>query len=109
MQTMASILQAKMEMYHKNPEKFLKNKSTEYNKKWNEGVQFFQIAINKDRKKDGIPEASFISVRNKLLALAEVDDLRWFYYCCQKYAKTKDKNGKQNTFSRCFYGALRVK
>ena len=103
------ILKDRMENFKKNPQLALKNKSSEYQKKWNEGVKCFQVAINTERLKDGLLELSFIAVRQKLVALKEVDDLRWFFYHCKKYAKTKDKDGRWNSFSKCFFGALKVK
>lgn len=103
MKTLSDILQDRIKAFSENPEKALKLKSVEYNKKWNYAVRCFQEAINKEREKP-IP---FVAVRMKLLALREIDDLRWFFYHCKKYAKTKDKQGNQNTFSKCFFGALK--
>ena len=108
------ILKARFEEYSKNPVYTLKNKSKEYNKKWNEAVNFFTLRINQDRKKAKLKEVNFIQVRMKLMALKEIDDLRWFYRECLKYSNTYQKkliNGKpvRNTFSRCFYGALKIK
>lgn len=77
----------------------------EYQKKWAEAVQFFQKKINQDRKKEKKPEVNFMSVRQKLIALREIDDLRWFYIQCLKYQDRR----KGRTFSKCFYGALKIK
>lgn len=104
-----NILLKRIEEYKNNPALSNKQKSTEYQKQWAKGVQFFQIEINKERKKDKMPEVSFIAVRQKLLALKEIDDLRWFYYHCKKYANTKDKQGNKNSFSKCFFGSLKCK
>jgi len=104
--SISSILENRISLYNQNPEKALKEKSTEYQKKWNEGVRCFQEEINKDRKKANLPPLPFIAIRVKLVALKEIDDLRWFFYHCRKYAKTKDKLGKWNSFSKCFFGAL---
>lgn len=104
---LGDILKERIEAYKENLEKALKLKSTEYQKKWNEGVSFFQFEINKDRLKEKRLLLPFIVVREKLVALKEIDDLRWFFYHCRKYATTKDKTGKQNTFSKAFFGALK--
>lgn len=109
MQTIGNILQDRFKAYKENPKLALKNRSTEYQKKWNEGVNYFLLEINKDRKKDGMNPVTFITVRTKLIALVELSDLRWFFFCCKKYATTKDKLGNQNTFSKCFWGALKTK
>ena len=108
------ILKQRLEDYKQNPQQSLKIKGKEYQKKWNEAVGYFRIKINKDREKEKLPEVSFIQVRMKLVALKEIDDLRWFYRECIRYSNTYQKklvNNKpiRNTFSRCFYGALKVK
>lgn len=77
----------------------------EYQKQWAKAVQFFQKEINKNRKKEGLPDLPFMAIREKLVALKEIDDLRWFYYQCLRYSKKK----KGNTFSKCFFGALKIK
>lgn len=77
----------------------------EYQKKWAEAVQFFQNRINKDRLKTGGKPVVFMAVRNKLEAIHEIDDLRWFYTQCSLYIRKK----KGNTFSKCFFGALKIK
>jgi len=105
--SIGDILQEKLKNFQKNPEKALKEKGTEYQKKWAFGVKCFQVAINEERKKEGLKELPFIAIRQKLVGLREIDDLRWFFYHCKKYAKTKDKNGKWNTFCKCFFGALK--
>lgn len=111
MQAIGNILKERIEAYSRNPrevEQWHKQQGVEYNKRWANGVQHFQIAINKDRKKDGLKPITFMAVRQKLVALKEIDDLKWFLVVCTKYAKTKDRFGKQNTFSRCFFGSLRI-
>lgn len=77
----------------------------EYNKKWSEAVQYFQIIINKERFKEKLPPLEFIAIRTKLEAVKNIEDLRWFYYQCLKYRNKK----KGNTFSKCFFGALKIK
>ncbi len=104
------IIKQRLEAFQKNPEAALKVKGTEYNKSWNAAVDCFKQRINKDKKKEKLPETSFIAVRQKLAGIKEIDDLRWFYGECLKYSYTRDKiTRKRNTFSRCFYGALDVK
>ncbi len=105
--SISNILKDRLEAFKNNPIKALKDKSTDYQKKWAFGVKCFQTEINRERKQDKMSELSFIAVRQKLVALKEIDDLRWFFYHCKKYAKTKDKTGKWNSFSKCFFGALR--
>lgn len=107
--SIGDILQLKQEAYKANPLLASKLEKTKYNKDWNNGVACFQKAINTERKKDKLPPLEFIAIRQKLLALKEIDDLRWFFYHCRKYAKTKDKQGRQNTFCKCFFGALKLK
>lgn len=77
----------------------------EYNKKWADAVEYFREQINKERIKDGMTPLSFISVRQKLAALVNIEDLRWFYFQCLRYRSKK----KGNTFSKCFFGALKLK
>lgn len=109
MPSLGDILKERIQAYKENPLKAEKRKSAEYQKSWNNGVKFFQLEINKQRKKENLPELPFMAIRQKLVALKEIDDLRWFYYHCKKYSNTKDKQGKRNTFSKCFWGALSVK
>lgn len=107
MQSIGDILKSRIEAFKNNPVEALKFIGKDYQKKWNNGVKYFVIEINKDRKKEGLKDLSFVAVRQKLVALKEIDDLRWFYYHCKKYAHTKDKQGNQNSFSKCFFGALK--
>lgn len=112
MLNIADILKQRIQEYEANPES-QKIKSKEYNKKWNEGVQFFVDRINEDNVRENRPKVTFITVRMRLVALREIDDLRWFYYVCLKYSKTYQKkmvDGKpvKNSFKRCFYGATKV-
>ncbi len=86
-------------------EEHLKIAAKEYQKSWAAAVQFFQVEINKDRKKSGEKPLPFMAVRSKLAAVKEIDDLRWFYRQCLGYRNKK----KGNTFSKCFFGALKVK
>lgn len=109
MNDLASILSDRIKSFNADPKKALKLKSVEYNKQWNYAVKCFQVAINEDRKREGIEPIDFIAVRMKLLALREIDDMRYFFKKCKEYAKTKDQQGKQNTFSKCFWGALDTK
>lgn len=89
-------------------EKQIEKDGKEYNKKYNEAVQCFQKRINSDRRREYMLEVSFIIIRQKLLGVREIDDLKWFYGVCEKYSRTKDKEtGIQNTFSRGFFGALK--
>lgn len=83
----------------------LKKDGKEYNKKWADAIEYFREQINKERIKDNLIPLSFIAIRQKLVALKEIDDLRWFYFQCLRY-KTKKKG---NTFSKCFFGALKLK
>lgn len=84
-------------------QQFIKD-GKEYQKNWAKGVQFFQIAINKDRKKEGLKDLPFMAIRQKLVAIREIDDMRWFYRQCLAYSRKKGKN-----FSMCFFGALKIK
>lgn len=112
MKPLSDILKDRLEAYKNNPVETEKTRGKEYNKKWNEGVQYFVDRINKDNRDEGRPEVTFIAVRVRLVALREIEDLRWFYYVCLKYSKTYQKklvDGKpvRNTFKRCFYGATK--
>lgn len=107
MTSISDILKDKINSLKENPALFFKNKGIEYQKKWAFGVKCFQEEINKERRKDGKTDLPFMAIRQKLVALREIDDLRWFFYHCKKYAKTKDKLGNWNTFSKCFFGALK--
>lgn len=107
MLNLQDILKDRIEAFKKNPELAAKKIGSDYNKSWNKGVQFFQLEINKDRKREKRPEVEFMAVRQKLVALKEIDDLRWFFFHCKKYSRTKDKLGNKNSFSKCFFGALK--
>ncbi len=111
MNSIGNILLSRMSAYTKDAkgiEEAIKARGKEYNKRWNQGVQYFQKEINKDRVRDGLKPIGFMPVRMKLIALKEIDDLRWFFFHCKKYAKTKDKEGNWNSFSKCFWGALDI-
>lgn len=97
------ILKEKLEYFKKNPEKALAQFGKEYTKERNACIQDFADRVNQERK---FP-LPFMAYYQKLQALQEIDDLRWFYFTCQKYSRTKDKQGNQNTFSKCFWGALK--
>lgn len=114
MESLSNILQERLLAYQNNPVEAEKRRSVAYNKAWNKAVNFFVLRINKDNKKEKKAPTKFIAVRMKLLALREIDDLRFFYRECAKYAGTFQKervNGKpvRNTFKRAFYGALRIR
>ena len=74
----------------------------EYNKKWADAVEFFRIKINKEYKDKPFP---FMAIRQKLEAVKNIEDLRWFYFECMKYEHKK----KGNSFAKCFFGALKIK
>lgn len=103
------ILKDRIELFNRNPVEYLKVKGTTYNKDWAKAVQCFQLRINKDRKKEKKPEFTFIVIRQKLAHVKEIDDLRTFYKMCLEYSYSKDeKTKKRNTFSKCFFGALKI-
>lgn len=99
----------------KECEEYFSFRSNEYQKKWNFAVKCFQDKINKDRNSSNLKPLPFIAVRQKLIALWEIDDLRWFYRECIRYsttyAKEKDIKGNplKNTFSQAFFGALKIR
>lgn len=108
--SIGDILKERIEAFKANPELAMKVKGTQYQKDWAFAVNCFKERINKDRRKEKKPEVTFIQVRQKLLALKEIDDLRWFYRECAKYAGTYPKGSKvRNTFSKAFWGALKCK
>lgn len=112
MLSLGELLKEKIELYgSQSDDVVLKRMSSEYQKEWAKAVQFFQIRINKDQKRDGKPEFSFMAVRQRIVALREIDDMRWFYkQCCVYAAKRDPKTGKRtNTFSKCFWGATKIK
>lgn len=101
-----NILKNRIEAYKNNSlEKQFELEKADYQRNWARAVQFFQKRVNKDRKKEKQPELSFIAIRQKLVALKEIDDLRWFYLQCLEYIPKK----KGNTFSKCFFGSLKIK
>ncbi len=110
MLNIADILKERLEAYKQNPTTYEKDRGKEYSKKWNYGVQCFVDRINKDNKKENRPEAKFIAVRMRLVALKDIEDLRYFYKMCEAYSSTKDKKTEiKNTFKKCFYGATKVR
>lgn len=105
MQSLGDLLSKRLEAYKSEPaEAVFKREGKEYNKRWSRGVQFFVDAINKDRVGTQYPPVSFIVVRQRLVALRDIEDLRWFYYHCKKYG---EKEG--HSFSQCFFGATKTK
>ena len=61
MNSIGNILQERLTAYSKSPkeiQKWHKDQGKEYNKRWNNGVQHFQKAINKDRENEGIKPVS---------------------------------------------------
>lgn len=106
MDSIEKILRIRIEAYKNNTlEKQFELEKAQYKKNWSKAVQFFQKRINKDRKKERLKEISFIAVRQKLIAIKEIDDLRWFYLECLNYIRKR----KGNTFSKCFWGSLKIK
>lgn len=104
MQSISELLSTRIEASKKNNlEKHFDLEKKDYNKKRAAAIQFFQKEINKEQKKDGKKEFSFIVIRQKLAGIREIDDLRWFYKKCIIYKRKK----KLNTFSKCFWGALK--
>jgi len=69
----------------------------------------FQTILNKERAKEGLKPISFIAVRQRVIALKEIDQLRWFYKECLKYSYKRDKQGKKQSFGKIFWGATRLK
>ncbi len=86
-------------------EKELIDNAKEYNKKWADAVEYFREKINKERIKENLTPFSFIVIRQKLAGVKNIEDLRWFYFQCLSYQRKK----KENTFSKCFFGALKLK
>lgn len=112
MLSFTDILKERLQTAQKSPDElkaFYKKQSIENNKKRAFAIQCFQQKVNKDREKERLKPVTFMAVRMKLLALYEINDLRWFYTHCLKYSYTKDLTGKRNTFSKCFYGGLKLK
>lgn len=106
MDSIEKILQRRIEAYKNNTlEKQFELEKAEYQRNWSKAVQFFQKRINKDRKKEKMKDLPFMAVRMKLVAIKEIDDLRWFYQQCLNYSYKR----KGNTFSKCFFGALKIK
>lgn len=109
MQSIGDILKSRIEAFNSNPLEALKTLGKEYQKKWNNGVNHFLIEINKDRKREGLPEYKFIAIRQRLSHIKELEQLRWFYYQCKKNGAKLDKTGKPYTFSRIFNHSLDLK
>lgn len=98
------LLKTRLEAYSKEGvAETVKREGVDYNKRWSKGVQYFVDRINADRKGTSYPPVKFYVVRSRLVALKEIEDLRWFYFVCNGYAKKGIKEGK--TFSQCFWGA----
>lgn len=90
------------------PKTGMVEKRKDYNKSWAFGVKCFQTMLNKERSKEGLKPVSFIAVRQRLVALKEIDELRWFYNRCLKYSWKKDAQGKKQSFGKIFWGATRL-
>lgn len=113
MQQIGNILLIRFKDYKDNPkaiEDAFKKKGLEHNKKWNEAVGFFMDKINKERVRDGYKPLPFMSYRQKLAALKELDDLRWFWFYCGKTSSIKDLKGNNKySFGQIFFNSLKVK
>lgn len=83
----------------------MKQKSIAYNKDYAKAVKCFQDRINKDRAKAGQKPLPYMAIKSKLAAVLEIDDLRSFYKTCCDYKYKK----KGNTFSKAFFGGLKIK
>lgn len=104
------ILQQRLQAYKDNPLEAEKKRGKDYNKKWNDAVEYFRQRINKDQTKAKKPHYEFMAIRQRLVLLKEIDDMRTFYGKCVEYSYTKDKKtGKRNTFARGFWGATKVR
>lgn len=105
-----SLLIKYQEALKENPKEFLDKKGKQRNKDYAKAVQCFVDRINKDMRKEKKKEYGFMPIRMKLQVLREVDDLRSFYKQCLDYSYTKDKKtGKRNTFTRGFFGSLKIR
>lgn len=110
------ILTKQLSLAEKNPEalkQFYVQQSKEETKKRNFAIKCFQDRVNKDRKQSYQKALPFIVFYQKLYALKEIYDLKWFWVVCTKYSNTyrkeRDIKGKpiRNSFSACFFGALK--
>ena|ERR1035437_6795704 len=100
----SELLKNRIEAYSKEPiEVAVKREGKEYNKIRSDGIKHFMDRINEERKGTSFKPVSFIMVRHKLLALKDLEDLRWFYAKCKQYGKKKG-----HSFSEMFWGATRV-
>ena len=113
MQAIGNILLERFKDYQSNPQAIelaFKKKGVEHNKKWNEAVGFFMEKINKERVRDGYKPLPFMSYRMKLVAMIEIDHLKWFWYHCAKVSSIKDLKGNPKyTFGQIFFNSLKVK
>lgn len=101
----SELLKNRIEKYRSEPiEVVVKRDGKEYNKIWADGVKHFVDKINKDREGTQYKKVSFIMVRQKLLALRDLEDLRWFYGKCKQYSTKKG-----HTFSELFWGSTKIK
>jgi hypothetical protein len=100
------ILKDRLEAYQNNTlvEQFKVDKK-EYRQKWLNAVSFFFNKINQERSQQCLKNYSFIVILKKVEHIKEIDDLRWFYKQCLNYEKKK----KGNTFSKCFFGSLKIR
>lgn len=105
--TMAEALQKRLDASNNNKlAEHIVMERKEYNKKWAYAVDQFKIAINSEREgQSNVLQLPWIAVQQKLIHVKEISDLRWFYAQCVAYSKKK----KENTFAKCFFGALKIK
>lgn len=105
MNEIKDLLEARIHLYNEfPPEKVQEDIAKRYQKDWNNAIEFFQRQINKEREDTHYPQLSFIVVRQKLEHIKDINDLRWFYKEC---IKSKNKEGQ--SFSKTFFGALKIK
>ena len=113
MQSISNILLSRYKDYSADPKKaeeLFKARGIEYNKRWNKAVGHFQERINKDRVKEGYKPLPFIVYRQKLIALKEFEDLRWYWFYCSKVSSIKDLKGNPKyTFGQIFFSSLKIK
>lgn len=111
MPDIGDLLKNKIELYKNNSNEYIiEREGKEYQKRWAKGVQFFQKKVNQDLLKDKKLPLPFIAIRQKVAHIKDIDDLKWFYGQCLKYEANGIRNKKfENTFSRCFFGSLKLK
>lgn len=118
MKPLADILKERIELSERNPQGlkiFYATQGKELAKKRNFAIKCFTDRINKDRKASGLKDLPFVAISQKLYCLREIEDLKWMWKLCAKYATTfakeKDIKGRplRHTFSECFFGSLKIK